>query len=157
MLLPSVGLLFQRTCRESPAWAPFLPLQTGCLSAASPVWGSPCGLPERSQGKETARECQEWAIPRGRAVGEQPPQGFLPGSPHGEERCAACAYLGCVGQRVLLLLRPLSSVHRAALVFLSLPAGDFFSYFLLHNIVHSGLHKRSRGRCCSLQGFRVCS
>lgn len=29
MLLPSVGLLSQRTCCESPAWAPFLPLQTG--------------------------------------------------------------------------------------------------------------------------------
>lgn len=91
-------------------------------------------------------------------MGEQSPQGFLPGSPHGEECCAACAYFGWVGQRVLLLLWSLSLVHRTELVFLSLPGVvTFFSYFLLHNVVHLSLHKRSQSRCCSLQGFRVCS
>lgn len=51
----------------------------------------------------------------------------------GEERCAACACFGHVGQRVLLLLRSLSSLHRTELVFLSLPGADFFpiSFYIM--------------------------
>lgn len=54
-------------------------------------------------------------------------------SPWGEECCAVCAYFGRVGQRVLLLLWSLSSVHRTELVFLSLPGADFFpiSFYIM--------------------------
>lgn len=48
-----------------------------------PTLGSPCSLPEHSQGKETV-SAREWMIPQGRATGEEPPQGFLPGSPPGK-------------------------------------------------------------------------
>lgn len=68
-------------------------------------------------------------------MGEHPPQGFLPGSPHEEGCCAVCAYFGCVGQRVLLLLQSFSLVHGTAVVFLSLDGGGFFPisfYLMLH-------------------------
>lgn len=66
-------------------------------------------------------------------MGEHPPRGFLPGSPREEGCCAACAYFGWGGQRVLLLLRSLSLVHGTAVVFLLLDGGGFFpiSFYIM--------------------------
>lgn len=66
-------------------------------------------------------------------MGEHPLWGFLPGSPREEGCCAAYAYFGREGQRVLLLLQSLSLVHGTAVVFLSLDGGGFFpiSFYIM--------------------------
>lgn len=52
---------------------------------------------------------------------------------------AVCAYFGCVGQRVLLLLWSLSLLHGTAAVFLSSDGGDIFPisfYIMLYSSVY---------------------
>ena len=87
-------------------------------------------------------------------MGEDPPWGFLPGSPHEEGCHAVCAYFGCVGQRVLLLLRSL--VHGTAVVFLSLDGGGGFFPISFYIMSYTSVYIRGpkvAAVCCMGSGF----
>lgn len=159
------GLLIQSTCRGSPGvgrrqpGAPFLSPNTGDIrQLPRQLWVASAAFLSASGGRELQVSVRSGRDdPDRRSRGGTSTTGlFAWKSPRGRELC-------CV--RLFWMGKTEGTSAFAVFIFGSRNCSCFpftrwgwlFSYFLLHNVVRFGLHKRPQSRCCSLHGFGICS